>query len=114
MTIATDAFNAIYDSAETVGLLRCKIRIGRTVIAKAICAGLAITRENTDEGQFGGIDANVRLLAADEPGGEIAIGTVHEVLKEGADEKTGWIKVRVGGRISIGGITRLVLEAEHE
>lgn len=111
MAEAIKAFNGIYAALTDA---HCQLRIGRTVIAKALCAGLTINRENTDHGQFGGIDANVRLLAADEPDGEIQNGTVIEVLKEGANVKTGWIKARVSGRISIGGVTRLILEAEHE
>ena len=93
---------------------RCQIRIGRKVIAKALCAGIGVDRKSTDEGQFGGIAANVRLLASDEPGGEIANGTVIEILQDGKDIKTGWLKARVGGRFTVGGVTRLTLEAEHE
>ena len=111
MTVATDTFNAIYGAMTDC---RCQLRIGRTVIAKALCAGIGINRQSTDEGQFGGVDANVRLLAADEPDGEIKNGTVIEVLPNGADEKTGWIKARVGGRFVVGALTRLTLEAEHE
>lgn len=102
------AFDQIY---ENLVLARCKTRIGRKVIEKALCSGIGIDRENTDHGQYGGINANVRLLAADEPGGEIKNGTVLEILQEG---KTVWIKARVGGRFTIGGLTRLTLEAEHE
>lgn len=108
MSFETEAFNAIYDA---MPLVRCQIRIGRTVIAKALCAGIGIDRKSTDEGQFGGIAANVRLLAADEPDGEIKNGTVIEVLQDG---KTEWQSARVGGRFTVGGVTRLVLEAEHE
>jgi len=93
---------------------RCQIRIGRTVIVKALCAGIGVNRQSTNEGQFGGIDANVRLLAADEPDGEIKNGTVIEILQDGKDIKTGWLKARVGGRFMVGGMTRLILEAEHE
>ena len=108
MNFETDAFNAIYESLE---LARCQIRIGRTMVTKAICAGIGIDRQSTSEGQFGGVDANVRLLTADEPDGEIKIGTVIEILQNG---KTDWIKARVGGRFTVGALTRLILEAEHE
>ncbi|MFA5423470.1 MAG: hypothetical protein WC374_06385 [Phycisphaerae bacterium] len=111
MSFETDAFDAIYES---LTIARCRIRIGRTVIAKAICSGIGVNRQSTDEGQFGSIDANVRLLTADEPDGEIKNGTVIEVLQNGKDEKTGWAKARVGGRFVVGGLTRLILEAEHE
>ena len=111
MTIESEAFNGIYNS---LTLLRCQIRIGRTVVAKALCSGIGVNRQNTDEGQFGGVEANVRLLAADEPDGEIKNGTVIEILQYGKDEKSGWVKARVGGRFTIGGLTRLVLEAENE
>lgn len=111
MNLAATAFNAIYTALADA---RCQIRIGRTVVARALCAGIGTLRQSTDEGQFGGVDANVRLLTADEPGGEIKIGTVIEVLPNGANEKTGWVKVRVGGRVTTGGLTRLILEAEHE
>jgi hypothetical protein len=111
MSFESDAFDAIYESLE---LARCQIRIGRTVVTKAICAGIGINRQSTDGGQFGSVDANVRLLTADEPGGEIKTGTVIEVLPNGADEKTGWVTVRVGGRFTVGELTRLTLEAEHE
>ena len=76
-----------------------------------MCSGIAINRENTERGQFGGIDANVRLLAADEPDGEIKNGQVLEILQEG---RTVWIEARVGGRFTVGGVTRLILEAVHE
>jgi len=108
MSFESDAFDAIYESLE---LARCQIRIGRAIIAKAICSGIGINRQSTDEGQFGGVDASVRLLSADEPDGEIKTGTVIEVLQNG---KTEWLKARVGGRFTIGGLTRLTLEAEHE
>ena len=111
MAEAIRAFNAIYAALADA---RCQIRIGRTVIAKAICSGIGVNRQSTDEGQVESVDANVRLLAADEPNGEIQNGTVIEVLREGANVKTGWIKARVGGRFTVGGVTRLILEAEHE
>jgi hypothetical protein len=111
MSDSTTAFNAIYSALADA---RCKIRIGRAVIAKALCAGLMVSRQSTNDGQFGSIDASTRLLSADEPDGEIKNGTVIEILQDGKDEKTGWIKARVSGRISIGGVTRLILEAEHE
>ena len=113
MSYSTTAFEAIYAALADA---RCQIRIGRTVIAKALCAGIGVNRQSTNEGQFGGIEANVRLLAADEidehgKPGEIKNGTVLEILQEG---KTVWITARVGGRFTIGGLTRLTLEAEHE
>jgi len=111
MTLESSAFDQIYAS---LTLLRCQIRIGRAVVAKAICSGIGVDRESTDEGQFGGIDTNVRLLTADEPDGEIKIGTVIEILQYGKNEKTGWIKARVGGRFTVGDLTRLTLEAENE
>jgi len=111
MTMESSAFDQIYAS---LTLLRCQIRIGRTLITKAICSGIGVNRQNTDEGQFGGIDANVRLLTADEPEGEIKNGAVIEILQYGKDKKSGWIKARVGGRFAIGDLTRLTLEAENE
>ena len=108
MTIAIDIFEANYIALADA---HCQIRIGHTVITKALCAGIGVNRQSTNEGQFGGIDANVRLLAADEPDGEIKNGTVIEILQDG---KTEWLKARVGGRFTVGGITRLILEAEHE
>ena len=111
MSLGIDTFNAVYNS---LTIARCKIRIGRTVIAKALCSGIGKLRENTDEGQFGSIDANVRLLATDEPDDEIKTGTVIEILQNGQDEKTGWVKARVGGRFPVGGLTRLGLEAANE
>ena len=111
MSFEIESFNSIY---ATLTIARCQIRIGRTVIARALCAGVGALRENTDEGQFSRIDSNVRLLAADEPDGEIKVGTVIEILQNGHDEKTGWVSARVGGRFPVGGLTRLALEAEHE
>jgi len=111
MSFETEAFNSIYAS---ITIAQCQIRIGRTVVAKALCAGIGTLRENTDEGQFGSIDANVRLLATDEPDGEIKTGAIIEVLQNGQDEKTGWVKARVGGRFPVGGLTRLGLEAANE
>ena len=108
MSFETKAFNSIYAS---ITIARCQIRIGRTVIAKALCAGIGKLRENTDEGQLGSIDANVRLLATDEPDDEIKTGTVIEILQNG---KTKWVKARVGGRFPVGGLTRLGLEAVNE
>lgn len=108
MSIATEAFDAIYAA---LPMAHCQLRVGRNTVAKALCAGIGIDRENTERGQFGGIDANVRLLASDEPGGEIKNGTVVEILQDG---RTEWVPSRVGGRYSVGGLTRLVLEAEHE
>ena len=111
MSFETEAFNSIYAS---ITIAQCQIRIGRTVIAKALCSGVGTLRENTDEGQLGSIDANVRLLATDEPDGEIKTGTVIEILRSGQDTKTGWVKARVGGRFPVGGLTRLGLEAVNE
>ena len=111
MAEAVTVFNALYSGLTDA---RCQLRVGRTVIAKALCSGIGINRENTERGQFGGIDANVRLLSADEPDGEIKNGTVIEILQNGKNEKTEWIKARTGGRYTIGGLTRLMLEAEHE
>jgi len=111
MSLETKAFNSVYSS---ITIARCQIRIGRTVIAKALCSGIGVLRENTDEGQLGSIDANVRLLATDEPDDEIKTGTVIEILQNGKDAKTGWIKARVGGRFPVGGLTRLALEAVNE
>ena len=108
MSFETEAFDGIYES---ITIARCQIRIGRTVIAKALCSGIGKLRENTDEGQLGSIDANVRLLATDEPDDEIKTGTVIEILQNG---KTEWIKARVGGRFPVGGLTRLALEAVNE
>ena len=111
MSFEIEAFNSIYAS---ITIARCKIRIGRTVIAKALCSGIGTLRENTDEGQLGSIDANVRLLSADEPDGEIKTGAIIEILQNGKDEKTEWVKARVGGRFPVGGLTRLALEAVNE
>ena len=113
MSFEIEAFNSIY---ATITIARCKIRIGRKVIAKALCAGIGVNRENTDEGQFGGIETNVRLLTADEavaiaPDSKIKNGTVIGILPNG---KTEWVDVRVGGRFSVGGLTRLTLEAVNE
>ena len=108
MSLGIDTFNAVYNS---LVIARCKIRIGRTVIAKALCAGIGTLRENTDEGQFGSIDANVRLLATAEPDDEIKTGTVIEILQNGKAE---YVKARVGGRFPVGGLTRLALEAVNE
>jgi len=111
MSAATILFETIYSGMPDA---RCKLRIGRAVVARAISAGLTVHREDTDLGQVGGIEGNVRLLAADEPDGEIQNGTPIEVLPDGADEKTGWLKARVGGRYSVAGLTRLILEAVNE
>jgi len=108
MSFEIDAFNAVYES---LTIARCQIRIGRTVIAKALCSGIGTLRENTDEGQFGSIDANVRLLATAEPDDEIKTGTVIEILQNGKAE---YVKARVGGRFPVGGLTRLALEAVNE
>ena len=108
MSFEIVAFNSVYSS---ITIAQCQIRIGRTVVAKALCAGIGTLRENTDEGQFGSIDANVRLLSADEPDGEIKTGAIIEILQNG---KTEWIKARVGGRFPVGGLTRLALEAVNE
>ena len=108
MTIESSVFDPIYES---LPLARCQIRVGRALVTKAICAGIGVNRENTDEGQFGGIDANVRLLTADEPDGEIKTGTVIEILQNG---KTKWVRARAGGRFTVGGLTRLTLEAVNE
>ena len=104
MSFETDAFDGIYAS---IPIARSQIRIGRAVIAKAICSGIDTIRESTDEGQFGGVNALARLLSSDEPDGEIKTGTVIEILRNGQNEKTGWIKARVGGRAVFGGLTRL-------
>jgi len=111
MSFEIEAFNSIYAS---ITIAQCQIRIGRTVVAKALCSGIGTLRENTDEGQLGSIDANVRLLSADEPDDEIKTGTVIEILQSGQDTKTGWVKARVGGRFPVGGLTRLGLEAVNE
>ena len=108
MSFEIEAFNSVYAS---IVIARCQIRIGRVEIAKALCSGIEIIRENTDEGQFGGMDANVRLLTSDEvvavaPDSEIKRGTVIEILQNG---KTEWVKTRVGGRFTVGGLTRLTL-----
>ena len=113
MSFETDAFDGIYAS---ITIARCQIRIGRTVIEKAMCAGIGVLRENTDEGQFGGIESNARLLTTDEveavdPDKEIKNGKVIEILPNG---KTEWVKARVGGRFTVGGLTRLILEAVNE
>ena len=113
MSFDTDAFNSVYDALE---IAQCQIRIGRVVIEKAMCSGIDILRTTTDEGQYGAVAANVRLLTADEeiamdPETKIDNGTVIEILQNG---KTEWQSVRVGGRNTVGGITRLTLEAVNE
>ena len=108
MSEAITAFNAVYAGLTDA---RCQVRVGRDVVARALCAGIDVARESTDQGQFGRVDANVRLLTADEPGGEVKNGTVIEVLQQG---HTAWRKVRTGGRYTAGGVTRLTIEAVHE
>jgi len=108
MTAATDAFDALYASVEDA---RCQVRIGREVIAEALCSGLDVIRENTDLGQVGTVKATVRLLSADEPEGGIANGTLIEIQQNGA---TDWVKARSGARYTVGGTTRLTLEAVNE
>jgi len=108
MSFETDAFNSIYAS---IAIAQCQIRIGRDVVTTALCSGIGVTRENTDEGQVGVVESNVRLLTADEPDGEIKNGTVIEILPNGQTE---WVKARVGGRFEVGGLTRLILEAVNE
>jgi hypothetical protein len=59
------------------------------------------------------------MLASDEliavaPATEIKTGATIEILQNGKDEKTGWISARVGGRFTVGGLTRLILEAVNE
>ena len=103
-----DIFNTVYEQLEWA---QCQVRIGRTVIEKAVMAGATRTRESTDQGQFEGVGDYVRMLAADEPSGGIENGTVIEVKQGGKDA---WLKVRVRERFTQGGVTRLMLEAEHE
>ncbi len=108
MSEASTTFAAVYAALTDA---RCQVRVGRSIVERALCAGIDVVRESTERGQYGRIDANVRILSADEPGGEIKTGTVIEVLQEG---QTAWRKVRVGGRHTIGGVTRLSIEAVHE
>ena len=106
MTIATDAFDAVYAA---IPVAQCTVRVGRAEIP-GICTGLSINRESTERGQYGDIESNVRVKTATEPGGEIKTGTVIEIKMSGSED---WIKARAGGRFAIGGMTRLVLEAVH-
>lgn len=107
MSIETTIFNHTYNS---LPWSKCQIKIGRLIIERATVAGVGINVENTDQGQYGGIAMETRLLAEDEPGGKVAIGQVLYIKQPDRD----WVPTRVAGRFTQGGVTRLSLEAVNE
>lgn len=108
MSIETTIFNHTYNS---LPWSRCVIRVGRQTIEKATIAGVGLDRVNTDQGQYNSVTGDVRLLAADEISGKLAIGDVIEIQQDG---KTEWVSMRIGGRYTQGGVTKLNMEAVNE
>jgi hypothetical protein len=106
MGTQSEIYDAMYAAMPEA---RCLVKIGRVEIG-GLCAGWNISRESTERGQFGAVETSVWCKAADEPQGEIAIGTVIEVKLA---DRTEWMPARVGGRRITGGATELVLEAVH-
>jgi hypothetical protein len=102
-TILTAAIAAFPDGA-------CSVRVGRDVIATALCTGLDEVKTATDQGNVIGFSGNVRYLLADEPR-EVKKGEVIEIKRA---EDAAYFKVRAGVRHSSSGAVRLSITAEFE
>jgi len=108
VSITLTIFNHTYN---TIVWSRCQIKVDRLTIERCTLAGLGKVRESTDYGQIDSITGDVRLRASDEPTGGVEIGIKIQIKQYG---KPDWQKVRVLGRYTQGGVTRLTVEAVNE
>lgn len=108
MSFETTIFEATYNN---ISWSRCQLKIGRNIIERCTVAGIEQDRQNTENGQYNMIGAQVRLLLSDEPESGIVIGQTVELKQYGRDD---WINLRVGGKFTQGGVTRLSMEAVNE
>lgn len=104
------AFEALWDALEEA---RASIRVGgRHVIDRALCSGMSLTREDTEQGLFKSPDVVVRtLLSYETKNAQLKIGMVIEVnpLKLGS-----WVKLRIAGRNDTAGVVVLTMESANE
>jgi len=108
--IFTDAFDAI--ATALADMATATIRRGdETPIDGVLCQGLDRMRAQDDYGRIIGINGSVRLKTSEEPSPLFTEGDILDVTLD-ADSVT--TTVRVIGRISSGGITRLTVQAEYE
>ena len=106
MSIGAAAFESAYASLPDI---RAQVRFARkTVVARALVAGIGGERTQTDDGMLVTPDASARMLTADVPATGTAYGAVAEIMPQGATE---WTAYRIGGRHDVAGMTRLTLEA---
>lgn len=103
-------FDALYRSLAEA---RAKIRIdGKTEIAQAVCSGIGVSREPTEQGVMRAIDDTVRLKVADlvaAAPGKCEIGDTIEVSVNGGE----WVKAKIMGRQPTGGVLALTLGAQY-
>lgn len=104
-----DTFNDLYDGMEEA---HASIRVdGRDVISRALCSGLDLTREDSDQGAYPQTGIVVRMLASSEPQGKMRLGDKIEIRMD-ADLSSTWTPLRIRGKMATGGVMRYSLEAE--
>jgi hypothetical protein len=106
MSIGATAFEAAYASLPDI---RAQVRFARkTVVARALVAGIGGERTQTEDGMMVTPDASARMLTSDVPANGTAYGSTVEVMVPNA---SAWTPYRIGGRHDVAGMTRLTLEA---
>jgi len=90
---------------------RCKVRLdSKTVIERALSAGLQFSTAPSDQGVAIVIAGNVRLLSSEEPR-KIAVEEKIEVKRT---QDADYIPARVAARMETAGAVRLDLESEYQ
>jgi len=109
MSVFVNAFDALWTAHTTT---QAKIRIGTHVIDKALCTGIDLTREATEQGLYNEANITVRLKATDENKSyPLAIDKLVEINHLASGE---WVKLRIAGRRDTAGLIILNMEAPFE
>lgn len=104
-----NAFDALWDAQTTA---QCKLRIGTHTILKAMCSGLNLQREESEQGLYKEASCVVRLKASDEsPRYPLAIDRVVELQLAGSGD---WIKLRIAARRAAANMLILEMETPYE
>lgn len=109
MTLFVNAFDALWDAHTTA---QTSIRTGTRVIAKALCTGIDLTREATEQGLFNQANVTVRIKASDED--KVNPLTIDKVIEVNHLATGQWVKLRIAARRDSAGLVILGLETPYE
>lgn len=109
MSTFVNAFDALWDAHTTA---KASIRVGTHVYTKALCTGIDLTREVTEQGLYNEANISVRLKATDE--NQRYALTIDKVVEINHLASGEWVKLRIAGRKDTAGLIVLDMEALYE